>query len=273
MEYGYPILIFLGMGILFGVLLTVASKVFAVKTDERVEKITELLPGANCGACGFAGCADYADAVVNKGAAPNACLPGGAKAAAGIGEVMGTTVEAQAKQVPVLHCQGTCNVTKQTFAFQGGTLTCASAKRYYGGNGSCLYGCLGYGDCAAVCPEGCITLQDGIATFCTETCISCGKCAKACPNQLISLRSEKKKVDVRCSSHDMGKAAMQACEKSCIGCKKCEKVCPKDAIHVENFLAVLDYDKCVSCGLCVKECPKGCIMNLRVPKKAPVPAS
>ena len=250
-----------------------ASEKFKVEVDEREAKVRDCLPGNNCGACGFAGCADYADAVVNKGAAPNACLPGGAKAAAGIGEVMGTTVEAQAKQVPVLHCQGTCNVTKQTFAFQGGTLTCASAKRYYGGNGSCLYGCLGYGDCAAVCPEGCITLQDGIATFCTETCISCGKCAKACPNQLISLRSEKKKVDVRCSSHDMGKAAMQACEKSCIGCKKCEKVCPKDAIHVENFLAVLDYDKCVSCGLCVKEGPKGCIVNLRVPKKAPVPAS
>ena len=111
-----------------------------------------------------------------------------------------------------------------------------------------------------------ISIKDGIATFCTEKCVACNKCAKVCPNGLIELRSEKKKVDVRCSSRNMGKVAMQSCQNSCIGCKKCEKVCKFEAIIVENAYPVIDYDKCKSCGLCAKECPRGCIENLRKPK-------
>ena len=114
---------------------------------------------------------------------------------------------------------------------------------------------------AAACEKDCIRIQDGLAVICTEECISCGKCAKACPNGLITLRSEKKKVDVLCSSKDMGKTAMQACQHACIGCKKCEKICKFDAIHVIDNHAVIDYDKCRSCGLCVKECPKQCIVK------------
>ena len=124
-----------------------------------------------------------------------------------------------------------------------------------------MHGCLGLGDCAAACEKDCIRIQDGLAVICTEECISCGKCAKACPNGLITLRSEKKKVDVLCSSKDMGKTAMQACQHACIGCKKCEKICKFDAIHVIDNHAVIDYDKCRSCGLCVKECPKQCIVK------------
>lgn len=267
MEYIYPILIFIGFGLLFGILLTVISKVFAVKVDERVEKIIESLPGANCGACGFAGCSDYADAIVNKGAEMNACLPGGVSSAKAIGEVMGAAVEASERKIPVLHCCGTCENTTSKFEFDG-VQTCASAKRFYGGMSSCMYGCIGLGDCASVCDKGCITIKNGIATICTEECISCGKCAKACPNGLIELRSEKKKVDVLCSSKDIGKAAVTACKNSCIGCKKCEKVCKFDAIHVVDAHAIIDYNKCVSCGLCAKECPRGCIINLRKPKVA-----
>ena len=173
MEYILPIGIFIVFGIVFGVLLTVISKVFAVKVDERAQKITETLPGANCGACGYAGCADYADAIVNKGAPMNACLPGGAAAASKIGEIMGVAVTAAERKIPVVHCNGTCEATKPKFAFDG-VQTCASAKRFYGGTGSCMHGCLGLGDCAAACEKDCIRIQDGLAVICTEECISCG---------------------------------------------------------------------------------------------------
>ena len=229
MEFVYPILIFVVMGIVFGVLLVVISKVFAVKTDERAVQITEALPGANCGACGYAGCADYADAIVNKGAPMNACLPGGANAAAAIGAIMGVSVTASERMVPVLHCNGTCEATNRKFTFDG-VQSCTAAKRFYGGTGVCAYGCLGLGDCVSVCENDVISIKDGIATFCTEKCVACNKCAKVCPNGLIELRSEKKKVDVRCSSRNMGKVAMQSCQNSCIGCKKCEKVCKFEAI-------------------------------------------
>lgn len=136
----------------------------------------------------------------------NACLPGGAAAASKIGEIMGVAVTAAERKIPVVHCNGTCEATKPKFAFDG-VQTCASAKRFYGGTGSCMHGCLGLGDCAAACEKDCIRIQDGLAVICTEECISCGKCAKACPNGLITLRSEKKKVDVLCSSKDMGKTA------------------------------------------------------------------
>ena len=265
MEFVYPILIFVVMGIVFGVLLVVSSKVFAVETDERAVKITEALPGANCGACGYAGCADYADAIVNKGAPMNACLPGGANAAAAIGGIMGVSVSASERMIPVLHCNGNCDATNRKFTFDG-VQSCTAAKRFYGGTGVCAYGCLGLGDCVSVCENDVISIKNGIATFCTEKCVSCNKCAKVCPNGLIELRPEKKKVDVRCSSRNTGKTAMQSCKNSCIGCKKCEKVCKFEAIIVENAYPVIDYDKCKSCGLCAKECPRGCIENLRKPK-------
>ena len=165
----------------------------------------------------------------------------------------------------MLHCNGTCDATARKFRFDG-VQTCAAAKRFYGGTGVCTYGCLGMGDCVSVCENDVISIQNGIATFCTEKCVGCNKCAKVCPNGLIELRPEKKKVDVRCSSRNMGKVAMQSCKNSCIGCKKCEKVCKFDAIIVENAYPVIDYDKCKSCGLCAKECPRGCIENLRKPR-------
>lgn len=257
-SYIYPIVIFIIMGVIFGALLTILSKVFAVKIDPRTENISENLPGANCGGCGFAGCADYADAIVTKGAPMNLCAPGGNAAASAIGKIMGTEVSASDRKTPVIHCNGSCEISPNLFSFDG-IQSCVSAKRFYGGTGSCMHGCLGLGDCASVCPKGCISIKNGIAAICTEECISCGKCASVCPNGLIELRSTKKKVDVLCSSKDMGVAAVKACKNSCIGCGKCVKACRLGAIEIKAFHAVIDYDKCVSCGLCVKECPRNCI--------------
>ena len=149
MTYVIPALILGVCGILAGVLLTVASKVFYVEVDERIEKIGESLPQANCGACGFAGCADYADAIINKGAAPNLCRPGGADAAEKIAAILGTSAGEIVPMTAVVHCNGDCNATQTQFNFDG-VQSCKAVKRFYSGNGMCKYGCMGLGDCAAV---------------------------------------------------------------------------------------------------------------------------
>ena len=162
MEFVYPILIFVVMGIVFGVLLVVISKVFAVETDERAVKITEALPGANCGACGFTGCDGYAKALAEGSAAANLCVPGGASTAKQLGEVLGVSVEAAERMVAFVHCSGTCENTTRKYDYKG-IPTCAGAKLFYGGDGACSSGCLGYGDCAKVCPSNAIYNNNGVA--------------------------------------------------------------------------------------------------------------
>ncbi|MBE6826103.1 MAG: RnfABCDGE type electron transport complex subunit B [Ruminococcus sp.] len=253
-EILIPILIFAAMGLLAGILLTAASIFFAVKTDPRKEAITEALPGANCGGCGYAGCADYADAIVQGKAAPNLCKPGGPDTAAAIGKVLGTAVEAAEPEVMVVHCNGHCGAAKPLFTYEG-TPTCEAAKLYYGGSGICSHGCLGFGDCAAVCEEDAICIRDGIAHVLSDRCLACGKCAKVCPNHLLSLRPKANPVHVACSSKDSGKNTKLACSNGCIGCKLCEKKCPHGAISVQDFHAVIDYSKCTGCGACAAACP------------------
>ncbi len=249
-----PVLLFAGMGLIAGILLTVASVFFRVETDPTQEKIAEVLPGANCGGCGFAGCADYAEAIASGRAEPNLCKPGGADTAVKIGEILGKAVSVSEPEVMVVHCSGDCKSSRAFFDF-GGITTCAGAKACYGGTGLCSFGCLGLGDCAAVCEENAICIQDGLARVIPERCAACGKCAKVCPNGLLSLRPKNKTIAVTCSSRDSGKATKAACDKGCIGCKLCEKKCPEGAITVQNFHAVIDYSKCTGCGTCASACP------------------
>ncbi len=254
MTYLIPALILGVCGILAGVLLTVASKIFHVVVDERIEKISEALPQANCGACGFAGCADYADAVVNSGAPTNLCRPGGSGAAAKIAEILGTSAADVVPMTAVVHCNGDCNATKTQFDFDG-VQSCKAVKRFYGGNGLCKYGCIGLGDCAAICEHDAIKIENGLAKVIPSLCGACGQCAAVCPNKLISIKPKAKTVDVLCSSEANGKATKLACSNGCIGCKMCERKCPNGAIKVENAHAVIDYEKCTSCGICKDACP------------------
>ena len=259
-TYVLPILIFAVLGLLAGVLLTVASKVFEVKVDERIEKISEILPQANCGACGFAGCGDYAAAIVEKGAPTNLCKPGGMDTSAQVSAVMGTTAEAMVPEVAVVHCSGDCNATTRKFDFNG-VQSCQAAKRFYGGNGACSFGCLGYGDCMNMCDNQAISMVNGIAHISSAQCVACGKCVKACPQHLISVRPVTKHMDVRCSSAENGKLTKMHCKNGCLGCKICEKKCVSGAIKVVDFHAVIDYEKCTGCGVCYEACPVGAISN------------
>lgn len=252
-------------GLAMGLFLAFASKKFEVKVDERVTKIIECLPGANCGGCGFPGCAGYADAVVNKGAKPNLCAPGGSSVSEEVAEIMGMKLEPSTgdKIVAKVLCQGTTGNANTKYNFRGEIKTCAAANIYASGEKSCSYACLGLGDCVKVCPVNAIKIKDGIANIDEEICVSCGACKNICPKGVIEMLPQKKLVTVKCSSKDKGVDARKNCKVACIGCGMCVKACPKDAITLENNLAKIDPEKCINCGLCELKCPTNAIINLR----------
>lgn len=253
-TYILPGLIFGGTGLFAGILLTICSKIFYVKTDERVEAVSNALPQVNCGSCGFSGCSDYASAVVSGKAPANLCKPGGAECAAKISEIMGIETGEVIPQAAVVKCSGDCNATESKFIFSG-VQSCLAANRFYNGSEVCTHGCLGFGDCAAVCPNGAINITDRLAKVDRSKCIGCGLCVKACPNSLIELRNITSHVEVLCSSTDIGKITRTVCKSGCIGCKKCEKACENGAITVQNNHAVIDHSKCTNCGKCAEGCP------------------
>ncbi|MBR1724120.1 MAG: RnfABCDGE type electron transport complex subunit B [Ruminococcus sp.] len=254
LTYLIPVLIVGGCGVLAGVLLTVASKVFYVKVDERIAKISEALPQANCGACGYAGCADYANAIVNGGAETNLCRPGGADAAADIAAILGTEAAEVVPMTAVVKCSGDCDSVREEFEF-GGLRSCKAVKRYYGGSSSCKFGCIGMGDCAEVCEYGAITVKDGLARVTPPKCVACGKCAAVCPNQLIAIKPLAQHTMVLCSSKENGRNTRLACRKGCLGCRLCQRNCTSGAITITDNHAVIDHEKCTNCGVCVETCP------------------
>ena len=263
-----PILIVVAIGFVAALILTIASKVFFVPVDETFANLRAELPGANCGACGYAGCDDYANALAeDHSISCSKCPVGGAEVAAKLAEVLGVEAGSADKQVAVVRCNGTKEAAKKIMEYEG-VKTCAAAKQFFGGLNACPYGCIGLGDCAAACEFDAIHVCDGVAVVNKDNCVACGACAKVCPNSVITLQSAKNLVVVQCKNEDKGAVARKACDNACIGCKKCEKSCKFDAVHVENNVAVIDPEKCKNCGLCAKECPTGAINNMRI-KKAP----
>ncbi len=258
------IIIVLVIGLLAGIVLSAASKIFFVQEDKLFIDLRAELPGANCGGCGYAGCDDYAHALVdNKDIPCNKCSVGGPDVAAKLAALMGTEAGETDRKVSVVACDGRNENVEKIYEYEG-IKSCKAAKTLYGGHEACPYGCLGLGDCVSVCEFDAIHIVDGVAVVDRDKCTACGKCIEACPNHLISLTSEKNLVNVLCSNKSFGKDAMAVCKVSCIGCKMCEKTCKFDAIHVVDNIAVIDYDKCVSCGACAIKCPRHCIINRRV---------
>ncbi len=249
-----------GLGILFGLILTFADKNFAVPVDERVARVREAVAGANCGACGYAGCDAYAQAVVSGEASITACTPGGKKTAEALAEIMGQAVGDIAPTVARLLCQGETGVVNMRYEYQG-PQSCHLANQLAGGPTACAWGCIGYGDCVKVCMFDAMKIENGIVVIDEEKCTSCAMCVKECPRTLIKLLPREAKVTVRCLNQASAKDARAACSKACIACRRCEKACNYDAIHVIDNCAIIDPEKCTLCGECVKVCPTKCITH------------
>ncbi|MBT3192009.1 MAG: RnfABCDGE type electron transport complex subunit B [Verrucomicrobia bacterium] len=248
-----------GVGLTCGTALALAAKFLAVKEDPRVEAMDEILPGANCGGCGFAGCADYAKAVVLDGAAINLCAPGGNEVLELIAEAMGQEASAEEKRVAVVMCAGDSEKAPRKHLYNG-VADCTAAAAVAGGDKLCKYGCLGYGSCARVCPSGAIEFKNGVAIVHPDLCISCSACVRACPRNLIKMVPVSKTIHVVCSSKDKGPIVKKACQVGCIGCRMCLKLAG-DAFEMEGFLALRNYDIPVENELIVEKCPGKCIVK------------
>ncbi|HKM05218.1 MAG TPA: RnfABCDGE type electron transport complex subunit B [Lachnospiraceae bacterium] len=244
------------VGLFMGLFLGIAGIKFKVTIDEKEEAVLGVLPGYNCGGCGYAGCASLATAIAKNEAAPNACPVGGEPVSRLVGEIMGVEVEAGEKKVAFVQCAGTCTKTKEEYEYSG--VEDCRMLNFVPNKGakSCNYGCTGYGNCVKACMFDAIHVIDGIAVVDEDKCKACGKCIEACPRDLIEMIPYKAEYRVACKSNDKGPVTMKICEVGCIGCGLCKKACPADAITVEHFLAYIDQSKCISCGACKEVCPK-----------------
>ena len=269
------------LGILAAVVLYFVAQKFKVEEDPRIDEVEKMLPGANCGGCGFAGCRGMADALVkNDDISALFCPVGGGDTMKGIAAYLGKAAPEKEPMVATVRCGGVCDKRPRTNTFDGAK-SCAVASSLYVGETACAYGCLGYGDCVAACAFDAIHInpETGIAEVDAEKCTACGACVKACPKKIIELRKKWPKgraVYVGCVSKDKGAVVMKACKAGCIGCGKCEKVCAFGAITIENNLAYIDSQKCKLCRKCVNECPTGAIKLVGMeplPKTPKAPAA
>ncbi|MBE6914311.1 MAG: 4Fe-4S dicluster domain-containing protein [Ruminococcaceae bacterium] len=255
------VLVLSGIGVVCALLLVLASKYMAVPVDEKFPALRGALPGANCGACGYAGCDGYASALAaGEESKANKCIAGGADVAKQLAEILGVQYEAVAEVNAFVHCRGNCSATCKKEIYEGAR-SCTAAKLLFGGDGACHFGCLGYGDCASVCPEQAINIINGIAHINDIRCMGCGACARACPQGIIEVLPKNIEVFVSCSSHDRGPAVKNVCSAGCIGCTLCAKKCPSEAITIVNNLPVVDNSKCTGCGTCSEVCPSKCILR------------
>lgn len=267
------------IGIIGALLLYWASKKFEVHEDPRIGQVQSVLPGANCGGCGYPGCAGFAGACVKADSLEGMLCPvGGAPVMAKVATILGKEAVAAEPKVAVVRCNGTCQARPKANTYDG-VKSCAIASSLYGGETGCTFGCLGYGDCVKACNFDAIHInpETGLPEVDEDKCTACGACAKACPKGIIELRKKgpkSRRIYVCCVNKDKGAVARKACANACIGCGKCAKECPFEAITVENNVAYIDYTKCRICRKCVAVCPTGAIHELNFPpRKEAVPAA
>ncbi len=262
-----------GLGLIFGLVLSAASKVFYVETDPRLDQLNECLPGANCGGCGYAGCGAYAEAVLNGEAKIGLCASGGNECAQAMSAIMGVKAVEVTRRVALVRCSGEKLYDKGGNQIKGAKLKgeyegfkdCLAASKV-GGSGplSCKFGCLGFGTCVKACKYGAISVKNGVAVVDEDLCVGCMACAAVCPRKLIVPVEPNRNVVIACNSMARGAATTRACTVGCIGCGLCKKICPHDAIIIENNLARIDYSKCDNCGQCAAVCPKKLIKDSAV---------
>ena len=258
------------IGAIFAVLLYFVAQKFKVEESPLIDEIEEILPGANCGGCGKAGCRAMAEACVKQGNLDGLyCTVGGAIVAEKIAKLLGCEATKQQRMVAVVHCNGTCENAKPKSTYDG-LRDCTFVNTMYSGESGCAFGCLGFGNCVDACKFGAMTMDPvtGIPHVNEDKCVGCGMCAKACPRNIIEMRKvgdNFRRVYVACSNMEKGAAARMNCTAACIGCGKCERTCPIGAIHIQQNLAYIDYNICDCCGLCADACPTGAIHKINFP--------
>lgn len=250
------------LGAFLGLGLVVASRLFAVKKDERIEEATELLPGINCGACGFAGCSAYATGVVRDGAPIDLCSPGGSEVRAKLGALMGVEVSGDTrKMVTQVHCRGGAGTTEMRFRYEG-LSDCNALYSLFAGDLACKEGCLGEGSCIRVCPVDAIGYDDeGKVWVDKDACISCGKCIDVCPTGVMRWIPYDADYIVACNNHDKGAAVRKYCGVGCIACKICEKKSPEGGYVVDQNLSTIDYAQQGDRSAGAEKCPPKCIVT------------
>lgn len=268
----YTVLMLSILGVLAAVILYFVAQKFKVYEDPRIDEVEAVLPGANCGGCGYPGCRGFAEAFVKADDISTFFCPvGGNETSAAAAKVVGKSAVEQAPMVAVVRCSGSPDHRPKTSIYNGAT-SCKVATTLFSGDTGCQYGCLGLADCVDACTFDAIYMDEetGLPVVIDDNCTACGACVTACPKDIIELRKKGpkgKRIFVSCINKDKGGMAKKSCSVACIGCNKCVKVCPHDAITLENFLAYIDYDKCKLCRKCVDECPTDAILEVNFPPK------
>jgi Na+-translocating ferredoxin:NAD+ oxidoreductase subunit B len=268
----YTVLMLSTLGVVAAVILYFVAQKFKVYEDPRIDAVEAVLPGANCGGCGYPGCRGFADAFVKADdISALFCPPGGNDTYAAAAKVVGKDAVAQDPMIAVVRCSGSTEHRAKTSVYDGAT-SCKVATSLFSGDTGCQFGCLSLGDCVAVCTFDAIYIDQatGLPVVIEDKCTACGACVKACPKFIIEMRKKGpkgKRIFVSCINKDKGAVAKKACAVACISCNKCVKVCPHDAIVVENFLAYIDFSKCKLCRKCTEECPTGAILEVNFPPR------
>lgn len=263
------------LGVFAAIVLYYVAQKFKVYEDPRIDDVEKMLPGANCGGCGYPGCRGLADALVKANDFEGLYCPvGGSSIMNEVAKYLGKVAAEKDPMVAVVRCGGSCEARQKTNEYNG-ERRCSIASSLYIGETGCSFGCLGMGDCVTVCGFDAIKINPAteLPEVDNNKCTACGKCVSACPKMIIELRKngvKGRRVFVSCVSKDKGAATRKACNKGCIACAKCQKACPFDAIKIENNLAYIDYNKCKLCRKCVLECPTGAILAPNFPTPPPV---
>lgn len=263
MDIFLAIIVLGSVGLLMGLVLAFASRIFAVPEDTILKGLEEALPGANCGGCGYAGCSAFAAALREGTAEANGCPVGGTEVAERIGSILGVQIGKNTRLTALVRCSGGLRA-RNKYAYKG-LIDCNAAMRIGGGSPKeCPYGCIGLGTCVVSCPWGAVSLVDGVAVVDHERCTGCLRCAEACPKKIIVPVPYYADVNVACSSREKGGILRRVCDIGCLGCRICEKICQQGAIKVKENLAVIDFDLCNGCGDCAEKCPRKLIVDAKL---------
>ncbi len=270
----FAIIALAGIGVLAAIILYFVAQKFRVIEDPRIDIVNDLLPAANCGGCGYAGCRNFAETIVKSGSLDGLnCPVGGNSVMKQIAEALGLNADETDPMVAVLRCNGSFAHAPSKVIYDGAS-SCVFANTLFSGSSGCPNGCLGLGDCVVSCLFDAMYMDEetGFPVIIEEKCVACGACAKACPRTIIEMRKvgpKSKRIYVDCVNTEKGALSRKNCDVSCIGCGKCVKICPHDAIVMENNLAYISYEKCKLCRKCVEECPTNAIIETNFPLRKP----